>query len=687
MGYEGMSKAPEGRATELKDAASEFAYKRADGLSMSTGNPETGAYERFHKNAIDFADATSAPSALDLRSGAKSAATVASKGAKGAAGGIGRAIRKIGGMAKSDIDEMEAEAQGDTADVAAMRGVDNATQKFEMRRFGQRLSASKGSAAKRGEKAARLDAKAARNDARSSMFAEKAKLAAEKRDMAPGSGKRRSASFAERWYVGRSRIASFKSRMAERGAEKEATKFGRTKRAGKAVGGGIGKVVKGGKAVAAVAPALLAFLLLAGIIAAVTSFGFMAATASEGAAADGGACIIIPEEYRGSVFTVTEYGTYGFGNGAVDPNSDCYPVWRKWMDSGHKYTNGIATIDGYYLIACTKIFGNVGDRMIWEFEDGTQILCMMADTKDESWAHGTPAGVYGHKSGDSWNNLEFEVDTNWYHRYGNPGSTRWLPEIAGKKPCKVYNLNRAPQGSEVAQKIIECAQSLLGTPYKLGADVGSGYVDCSGLTSYCYAQAGIPIPRTSEDQKAQAPTVTDVSKAQPGDILWMEGHVGIYIGGGRTIEALPQGVVTSTWDKFTKCLHWPQVSSGPSSDVMTPKGQKIVDAAKTTGSPGGSLCAMWVSQVYQKALGYYPGGDARDMYARMSSTDLTTLQPGMCVAVSTHPGTSAGRIYGHVAIYIGGGKVMDNIGYIRTMNLSEWVAYYNKSVPVRCGWL
>lgn len=116
------------------------------------------------------------------------------------------------------------------------------------------------------------------------------------------------------------------------------------------------------------------------------------------------------------------------------------------------------------------------------------------------------------------------------------------------------------------------------------------------------------------------------------------------------------------------------------------KGAAIVAACSRVGSPGGGLCAMWVSQVYQAAGCGYPGGNAVDQYyAYCSSSDRSALQPGMLIAVPTHPHTAAGRIYGHVGIYIGGGLVMDNVGYIRTIGLDSWISYY-ESGGVRARW-
>ncbi|OFK23969.1 hypothetical protein HMPREF2826_08855 [Olsenella sp. HMSC062G07] len=115
---------------------------------------------------------------------------------------------------------------------------------------------------------------------------------------------------------------------------------------------------------------------------------------------------------------------------------------------------------------------------------------------------------------------------------------------------------------------------------------------------------------------------------------------------------------------------------------------RVVDACHATPSPGGGYCAMWVSMVFQNAGLGYPAGDACDMYDNWCvSSDRGTLRPGMIVAVSTHSHTSAGRIYGHIGIYVGGGTMMDNIGYIRTIGLNEWVSYYGTSVTPRWGWV
>lgn len=115
--------------------------------------------------------------------------------------------------------------------------------------------------------------------------------------------------------------------------------------------------------------------------------------------------------------------------------------------------------------------------------------------------------------------------------------------------------------------------------------------------------------------------------------------------------------------------------------------KKIVNACYTTPSPGEGFCAAWVSYVYQNAGFGYPGGNACDMYWNFcKSSSMADLKVGMIVAVPSWTGTSAGRIYGHVAIYIGDGRVMDNVGPIRTTTLDEWISCYGTTYPVKWGY-
>jgi cell wall-associated NlpC family hydrolase len=90
--------------------------------------------------------------------------------------------------------------------------------------------------------------------------------------------------------------------------------------------------------------------------------------------------------------------------------------------------------------------------------------------------------------------------------------------------------------------IIEAAQSRLGCPYVWGGN-GPNVFDCSGLTKWCYAQVGISIGRVDTAQHSGAKWTGPISQAQPGDILWRYGHVGLYVSPGLYIHAPQTGDV------------------------------------------------------------------------------------------------------------------------------------------------
>ena len=116
--------------------------------------------------------------------------------------------------------------------------------------------------------------------------------------------------------------------------------------------------------------------------------------------------------------------------------------------------------------------------------------------------------------------------------------------------------------------------------------------------------------------------------------------------------------------------------------------QAVVNAAFAETYHEVGYCAEWVMRVYERVgLGRQYGGDARDIYwSWCTSSDLSTLRPGMVIAVPSSPASEAGKIYGHVAVYVGGGMVRDNVGYIRMTPVDEWVAYYSARATPRWGW-
>ncbi len=98
--------------------------------------------------------------------------------------------------------------------------------------------------------------------------------------------------------------------------------------------------------------------------------------------------------------------------------------------------------------------------------------------------------------------------------------------------------------STQAEKAVKFAYGAVGCPYLFGGTSCSPGFDCSGLTMEAWASAGVSIPRTSYDQESSLPQVdlaagNPTKYLEPGDILGFAGnsHVGIYVGGGKLIDA------------------------------------------------------------------------------------------------------------------------------------------------------
>ena len=99
-----------------------------------------------------------------------------------------------------------------------------------------------------------------------------------------------------------------------------------------------------------------------------------------------------------------------------------------------------------------------------------------------------------------------------------------------------------PPDASAAGIAIAAAQSVLGASYVWGT-AGPDTFDCSGLTSWAYAQAGVYLPHSSAAQAASFPEVS-YSSAQPGDLLFFYSpvsHVALFLGGGMMIHARNPG--------------------------------------------------------------------------------------------------------------------------------------------------
>lgn len=114
--------------------------------------------------------------------------------------------------------------------------------------------------------------------------------------------------------------------------------------------------------------------------------------------------------------------------------------------------------------------------------------------------------------------------------YGGPR----VGDLLANPPYPNYDLNT----------IVSIAMQYQGVPYVYGGSTPAGF-DCSGFTQFVFAHVGIALPHSSSAQGRM--TAIAPEAALPGDLVILDGggHVGIYVGGGRMIDApRPGGVVS-----------------------------------------------------------------------------------------------------------------------------------------------
>ena len=147
----------------------------------------------------------------------------------------------------------------------------------------------------------------------------------------------------------------------------------------------------------------------------------------------------------------------------------------------------------------------------------------------------TPRSRAATDNRDSDKMAEGLKDAGWATSSSYVESLKSAMDAYGLRRFDGMSLEEFRSLDQARSTVVAAARSQLGVPYVWGGTTPGVGLDCSGLTQYCYAQAGISIPRNSEDQAAFG-TKVPVSLAEPGDILWRPGHVAIFIGDDKYIH-------------------------------------------------------------------------------------------------------------------------------------------------------
>ena len=119
------------------------------------------------------------------------------------------------------------------------------------------------------------------------------------------------------------------------------------------------------------------------------------------------------------------------------------------------------------------------------------------------------------------------------------GSAEAAPAEAAPAPVEL-----PPTDGSIGAQAVSIAMQYLGVPYVWGGASPGGF-DCSGLTSYVYAQLGIGLSHYTGSQWNEG-TRVPADQLMPGDLVFFHSdlhHMGMYIGNGQMIHAPQTGDV------------------------------------------------------------------------------------------------------------------------------------------------
>jgi cell wall-associated NlpC family hydrolase len=105
-------------------------------------------------------------------------------------------------------------------------------------------------------------------------------------------------------------------------------------------------------------------------------------------------------------------------------------------------------------------------------------------------------------------------------------------------------LTAYPEGlaSAFGTRVVSYARHFIGIPYSWGGSSPSSGFDCSGLVRFVYGHFGIRLPHSSYADLSHGRRISRGS-LRPGDLVFFygAGHVGIYVGRGRFLDAPHSG--------------------------------------------------------------------------------------------------------------------------------------------------
>lgn len=175
---------------------------------------------------------------------------------------------------------------------------------------------------------------------------------------------------------------------------------------------------------------------------------------------------------------------------------------------------------GYSITSVDGVYGAETERAVAEFQRDNKIR------------------ITGIVNNATWRALQKAKKLKWGKDMPKPA-----PKPAPIAPKGPLAPNNAPiLARSKVNGILSTARSYIGVPYAFGGTTPKAF-DCSGYLQYVFAQNGIHIPRTADEQYKLGLRTSSSKQLVPGDLVFFTtyepgaSHCGIYLGEDKFIHA------------------------------------------------------------------------------------------------------------------------------------------------------
>ncbi|MFC5450918.1 C40 family peptidase [Paenibacillus aestuarii] len=238
---------------------------------------------------------------------------------------------------------------------------------------------------------------------------------------------------------------------------------------------------------------------------------------------------------------------------------------------------------------------------------------------------------------------------------------------------------------------VSLAKKMIGVDYSRGAESPSAGFDSSGFIYYVFQTLDYTVPRTLAEQlKMNKPSVTSISKAEPGDVLFFGSgkqpdFAGIYVGQGKMVmssQSKDEVITRNVSDYTSKFISGKRVLSAndQTKAALVLTAQKYLGVPYEFGAKYGQTKTMDCSSFVKTVFAQYDitlPRVSRDQAKEGTYVSKSNLQTGDLVFFTT---PDSGKNIGHVGIYIGDGMMIHTYGEggvkFTSINKAWWADHY-----------